>query len=461
MDGLELTRTVKKDHRLQNVPVLAMSASSRPGVEQDAIRAGCRGFIGKPVEPARLRAVVQEFLAAAPPALPAPDPVSAAPATPAAPAAHPLTGPEWEPLRRTFLEDGILRSRHLMATLESDFDTPAARKLLYQWIGAAGLFGYPALAAAATEIDALLNTNPPDKGRLLEAFSNLAYGFMEEAETDIPALPDSLIRHLQGKRINLLGFTEAEAERVRSALDRVGAVPRLYSSVVLPDNRPLLDSDALMIHVRPETLSAPWLSPKYNTPANLPVILVGRREHLMGLDPVVYSRVREFLVDGWQPEEALMRLRLALSTAPSPRPNDQPLSTPEAYRTAPLERAPRPKEKIRVLIADDDKTIQMLVRAAMVNQNLDCMVTSDGQEAIQALHEFRPHAAILDVNMPNMSGFEVLAQIRRESLPIRVILLTARQQDEDLSRGFSLGADDYVVKPFNPMELVLRLKRLL
>jgi len=60
-----------------------------------------------------------------------------------------------------------------------------------------------------------------------------------------------------------------------------------------------------------------------------------------------------------------------------------------------------------------------------------------------------------------MDGYEVLAAIRREGIPVRVLLLTARQQEGDVLRGFALGADDYVVKPFSPMELVARLKRLL
>ena len=68
---------------------------------------------------------------------------------------------------------------------------------------------------------------------------------------------------------------------------------------------------------------------------------------------------------------------------------------------------------------------------------------------------------VLDVNMPGMDGYEVLAAIRAENLPVRVLLLTARQQEGDIIRGFTLGADDYMVKPFSPTELVARLKRLL
>jgi DNA-binding response OmpR family regulator len=60
-----------------------------------------------------------------------------------------------------------------------------------------------------------------------------------------------------------------------------------------------------------------------------------------------------------------------------------------------------------------------------------------------------------------MDSYEVLAAIRKEEIPMRILLLTARQRESDIIRGFALGADDYMVKPFSPMELVARLKRLL
>jgi DNA-binding response OmpR family regulator len=77
------------------------------------------------------------------------------------------------------------------------------------------------------------------------------------------------------------------------------------------------------------------------------------------------------------------------------------------------------------------------------------------------VRDLKPQAAVLDVNMPGMDGYEVLSAIRDEEHPVRVLLLTARQQENDILRGFTLGADDYVVKPFSPVELTARLKRLL
>jgi len=65
------------------------------------------------------------------------------------------------------------------------------------------------------------------------------------------------------------------------------------------------------------------------------------------------------------------------------------------------------------------------------------------------------------VNMPGHDGYEVLSAVRAANLPVAVILLTARQREGDILRGFQLGADDYLVKPFNPLELMARMKRLL
>lgn len=113
------------------------------------------------------------------------------------------------------------------------------------------------------------------------------------------------------------------------------------------------------------------------------------------------------------------------------------------------------------MIADDDPAVLALVRTALQNFGMDCRPTSDGASALEMIRKTRPQAAVLDVNMPGMDGYEVLAAIRRDELPVRVLLLTARQQESDVIRGFTLGADDYVVKPFSPMELVARLKRLL
>jgi len=120
-----------------------------------------------------------------------------------------------------------------------------------------------------------------------------------------------------------------------------------------------------------------------------------------------------------------------------------------------------PAGRTTVLLADDDPTVLTLVRAAIKNFGMECYTAADGRSALESVRRIRPNLAVLDVNMPGMDGYEVLAAIRAEEIPVRVLMLTVRQQENDVIRGFSLGADDYVVKPFSPMELMARLKRLL
>jgi CheY-like chemotaxis protein len=115
-----------------------------------------------------------------------------------------------------------------------------------------------------------------------------------------------------------------------------------------------------------------------------------------------------------------------------------------------------------VLVADDDPTTTAIVRAVVTQNAMQCEIARDGQQAIDAARALVPTAVVLDVNMPFRDGFEVLSVLRSdpatESIP--VLMLTSVQQEVDVVKGFRLGADDYVIKPFNPMELLARIKRL-
>ena len=116
-----------------------------------------------------------------------------------------------------------------------------------------------------------------------------------------------------------------------------------------------------------------------------------------------------------------------------------------------------------MLVAEQDREVRELVRAALENGGIQCieMVDGDGASVLQAVLASCPQAAIIDVKMPGMDGYEVLRAIRAGNLPTRVLLLTTRQQEGEILRGFSLGADDYLVKPFSPLELTARVERLL
>jgi DNA-binding response OmpR family regulator len=115
----------------------------------------------------------------------------------------------------------------------------------------------------------------------------------------------------------------------------------------------------------------------------------------------------------------------------------------------------------RVVVADDDSVVVSVVSTALRNFGMECRLAANGAEALQLIREEKPHAAVLDVNMPELDGYRVLAAVRAENLPVRVVLLTARQREDDVLRGFQMGADDYLIKPFSPLELIARLRRLL
>jgi DNA-binding response OmpR family regulator len=357
MNGLQLTRHIRRDPRLHGVVVIAVTASVMKGDEYKALDAGCDAFISKPIDTRSLGPRIRELL-----------------------------------------------------------DQRAARQ-----------------------------PSPP-------ASEPAPPGVPEQR----PTLAEAIREELSGRRVALLGFAGAEADRLCAVLARVRALPLLLDADEPQGSASVRSCQAVLFHVRPETMGSSWLAPR-DPQTGSALVLVGRREDLLTLDPSVQRRAFEFLVDDWQPEEALMRIGFALSRAESAAsaPSGATNSPPVASGIPPV--AGRP----RVLIADDDAAIVAVLRTMLKGQGIDTWEAYNGQDALKMIRELEPHAALLDVNMPGIDGFSILAAIRDEKLPVRVLMLTARQQENDVVLGFTLGADDYVVKPFSPPELVARLKRLL
>jgi DNA-binding response OmpR family regulator len=110
-----------------------------------------------------------------------------------------------------------------------------------------------------------------------------------------------------------------------------------------------------------------------------------------------------------------------------------------------------------VLIVDDDPDIRNLISIYLQNEGYHLLQAKHGEEAWEFIQQERVHCIILDIMMPKMDGIQFLMKLRKESM-IPVIYVTAKSEDMDKIRGLSLGADDYVTKPFNPLELVARVK---
>jgi DNA-binding response OmpR family regulator len=114
----------------------------------------------------------------------------------------------------------------------------------------------------------------------------------------------------------------------------------------------------------------------------------------------------------------------------------------------------------RILIVDDDAHIRELLGVLLKNEGFDVSDAADGVQALACLESVRVDLAILDVMMPNLDGWE-LCRILRESYEFPILMLTAKGETIQKVKGFELGADDYLVKPFEPVELAARVKALL
>ncbi len=117
----------------------------------------------------------------------------------------------------------------------------------------------------------------------------------------------------------------------------------------------------------------------------------------------------------------------------------------------------------KILAVDDEKNIVTVVKSNLERHGFQVITAYDGKEALQKIQDENPDLVILDVMMPHMDGFEVLQHMRRNAATrdIPVIMLTAKTQDTDVFRGWQSGVDLYLTKPFNPVELVSFVRRIL
>ncbi|HEV3331822.1 MAG TPA: response regulator [Bryobacteraceae bacterium] len=453
MDGFSLTRRIKENPSTKDIVVIALSARASSGDDQKAYAAGCDGYITKPIDSATLVSSIRGHLNRQPGNLENREQERRRTMPTAEVTA--VDEDDIETLRRRFLEEGALQSRQMLESLTKNFEVQKSARLLHSWVGAAGILGYMAISNLARQAEEALSVTPPDQEILCESLSDLALAFQDPLETTPQQqIPVSITQALASQPIGLLGFGADEMERVCSALEHVGARPRLFHPADPLNTGSVQDCRAMLMAVTADTLNSPWLAADAPLSAQQPLVLAGKREQIMGLSVAQQSRASEFLIDGWQPEEALLRLSFAITR--TNRNNggvtrsDAPVSELTAVPGSP-----------DIVIADDDAVVRSAVRLALQDYGMKCHMAENGTAALQMIRQQRPPAAVLDVNMPGMDGYLVLAAVRQEKIPTRVVLLTARKHENDISRGFNLGADDYLVKPFNPVELVARLKRLL
>jgi two-component system alkaline phosphatase synthesis response regulator PhoP len=114
-----------------------------------------------------------------------------------------------------------------------------------------------------------------------------------------------------------------------------------------------------------------------------------------------------------------------------------------------------------ILLVDDEPSIIQLARMYLEREGFRVVSVGNGQSALETVASGRPALIVLDVMLPKLDGFEVCRQLRAKNDPVAILMLTARDEDIDKILGLELGADDYLTKPFNPRELVARVKAIL
>ena len=450
IDGLEMTRRLKRDENTKDITVVALTAFAMKGDEQKAREAGCDGYITKPIDTRTLGARIREYLdrRKGPRSLPIEPPEVSTDSALADAAGELIASGDIIALRRRFLSEGEQGVSSMLKDLDGSFNAVEAGKMVHQWVGTGGLLGYPAIGRISREVEGLVAERPIDTAEVRQALANLAFAFFCQKDAlDLP-VPQPLIDILSGKRIAIVGMPVSDAQRLAATLERASAQPFLHKATSQPAGTGLDPCDLAVIYVQPGTI--PWerrnrTADAANQPA---LVFVGRREDLFGLDRTFQSMASALLMDSWQPEEALVRISVAISQ-------------PRTPGMAPVNRVAAPGTPLHVLLTSADASLLALVRTTFENFEMKYETIPDGTLAVDAVRRLEPDAMVLDTGIPGMDGYQVLSAIRAEGLEVPVLLLAARHQDGEIVSGMALGAADFLFKPFSPLELVARLKRLI
>ena len=428
--GLEVLNPLRLTPKLSEIPVLVLTGGCLTDAEEALVKQQHAHVFYKPESYDTIVSTLDK-LTGRPPAAKTPPP--------------PREGDGIAKLRDEFIAETQIESSLLASSLNADLDFARARHILHRWAGVGGTLGFTELSRRALALQPLLDRPQPlvlDQLRDgIDEIARLMAGASPSASVRVAAkpLPPEIVNGLVGKAVALVGLPVREAEWMARALDEAHASASVLNagdSTPVPRGRDLFD--VLVIEA-----SLEWDA----TGSGLAVLFFGTADAVARWTPTCHDGAHDFLVTPCEPEEFVLRVyRLASGT-----------HLPRRSGTAASNRRPC------VVVADDDPTITALLKATLQNYDFECHVGRDGGQALELAEMLQPDAVVLDLNMPHFDGFEVLAAIKQAPATARipVVLLSARQQEVDILRGFSLGADDYVVKPFSPVELVARVKRLL
>lgn len=117
-------------------------------------------------------------------------------------------------------------------------------------------------------------------------------------------------------------------------------------------------------------------------------------------------------------------------------------------------------DKTKILLVEDEKTLAMIIKDTLDDEGFDVVSVEDGEKGVRSFFTEKPDVVIADVMMPHLDGFEMVRKIRQTDESVPILFLTARSAVKDVVEGFEIGANDYLKKPFNMQELIVRIKAL-
>jgi len=448
MDGLQLTRRLRNDPTHQAVVVVALivtlTACGMKEAEHTARNAGCNGYITKPIDTHTFPHVVRSYLNEQP---------CGAQLTVGGDSSDLLIE-----LRNEFLTEGAAQSARLAATKAHQWQQGEAERELHRWAGLAGTLGFPVIGRKAREIEEMLRQATAAE-TLHPQFEELAQRFCDalRIRSESGLTPQAIVALLTGKRFGLAGFAPSAAGLIARALEYAEGIAQILESDDTDNQVALQSLDLLIAKVNGETDARAWIESNALASGTTPVLLVVPRNQFwktrskrsaLQVSPLgQFRRPYDFAMAPWDPQEVVLRAYRLLAKCP--------LILPKV--------AAGNRKRSSVVVADDDPAMLTVIGSTLERFGIECHTARDGAEALQLTQRFKPDAVVLDVRMPILDGFDVLTSIRNDTDigRVPVLMLTACREEDDVIRGLGFGANDYMTKPFNPMELTARLTRLL